>query len=170
MSTPPDGLGALAAKRERRHRSMPPPRHPVPASDNERIVRSSAAANTPTPGDEAQLATNKSPQNFDQQHENQPQTEEQSRPVDLRKDSRNVADSPANPPLIQITTMLEEPHVDWLDEIRILGLTSKPKIDITRSAILRLAVTRLREQMQVNEIAQWFLSQPEQTTTGRKRR
>lgn len=51
-----------------------------------------------------------------------------------------------------LTVSLDESDIDWLDDLRIIGMQHRPKIDIGRSSILRLALRRLREQMTTEEI------------------
>ena len=51
-----------------------------------------------------------------------------------------------------LTVSLDERDIDWLDDLRIVGMQHRPKIDIGRSSILRLALRRLREQMTIEEI------------------
>lgn len=51
-----------------------------------------------------------------------------------------------------VTVSLDETDIDWLDGLRILGMQSKPKVDIGRSALVRLALARLRDQMTDDEV------------------
>lgn len=51
-----------------------------------------------------------------------------------------------------VTVSLDEADIDWLDGLRILGMQSKPKVDIGRSALVRLALARLRDQMTDDEV------------------
>lgn len=166
MTPQPDGLAALTQSRERRHRRMPPARNPIAPSQTEAAKEATPAevavetSTTPTTGKDT-------PAPKPVQPVSQPTstTDRGAKPKTKKESSEHLE------ALSQLTVMLEESQVDWLDQIRILGLTSKPKLDITRSAVIRLAVSRLTEQMNPKEIAQWFARQPESSvSTGRKRR
>jgi len=66
---------------------------------------------------------------------------------------------------------LEEAHVDFLEEARMAGLISRPRLDISKSAVVRLALMRLQRQMTVGEIQEYLAAQPvDSTKTGRKKR
>ncbi|WP_380162795.1 hypothetical protein [Kineococcus sp. R86509] len=72
-----------------------------------------------------------------------------------------------------VTISLDEDDIDWLDGLRILGMQSRPKVDIGRSALVRLALLRLREQMSQDEIRAHLLERSAQAqasgATGRRR-
>ncbi len=59
----------------------------------------------------------------------------------------------------------------YLEDVRIQGLTSRPKVDVSRSAVVRLALRRLREEMDPDQVKTLLAAQPtDPTKTGRKRR
>jgi len=69
------------------------------------------------------------------------------------------------------TLYLDSNLLDFLEEARIAGLVSRPKLDISKSAVVRLALRRLQEDMTIEEIRELLRSQPtDPTKTGRKRR
>ena len=51
------------------------------------------------------------------------------------------------------------------------GLISRPRLDISKSAVVRLALMRLEQQMTVGEIREYLAAQPvDSNKTGRKKR
>ena len=78
---------------------------------------------------------------------------------------------PGERPARPVTLYLEETHIDFLEEARIAGLTGRPRLDVSKSAVVRLALRRLQEQMTIEEIRDYLKAQPtDATKTGRKRR
>jgi len=70
-----------------------------------------------------------------------------------------------------LTVSLDEGDIDWLDDLRIIGMQHRPKIDIGRSSVLRLALRRLREQMTPEEIRDYLRERAAQApgAPGRRR-
>jgi Arc/MetJ-type ribon-helix-helix transcriptional regulator len=69
------------------------------------------------------------------------------------------------------TLYLDGNLLDFLEEARIAGLVSRPKLDISKSAVVRLALRRLQQDMTIEEIRELLRSQPtDPTKMGRKRR
>jgi len=70
-----------------------------------------------------------------------------------------------------LTVSLDESDIDWLDDLRIIGMQHRPKIDIGRSSVLRLALRRLREQMTPEQIRDYLQERATQavSTPGRRR-
>ena len=171
MADTPNGLASMTQARERRaRRVMPPPRHPVPAGNAE------PTEPDPPQSDVAAIAV-------PVQSENQPPSNEiaaitrsdpkpkklagprtQSKPVMVEAVGEESTPRPA-------TLYLDGNLLDFLEEARIAGLVSRPKLDISKSAVVRLALRRLQEDMTIEEIRELLRSQPtDPTKTGRKRR
>lgn len=69
------------------------------------------------------------------------------------------------------TVYLDDTHIEFLEEARIAGLISRPRLDISKSAVVRLALRRLQQDMTIDEIRNYLSAQPtDPTKTGRKRR
>ena len=69
-----------------------------------------------------------------------------------------------------ITVSMDERDIDFLDQLRILGLTSRPKLDISRSAVVRLALQRLQAQMSSEEIGEYLRNRAAEGAVGPGRR
>lgn len=171
MADTPNGLASMTQARERRaRRVMPPPRHPVPAGN--------AEPTEPDPPQPDVAATTIPVQPGDQPPSNEiaaitrsapkpkklagPTTE--SKPVTVEAVGEESTPRPA-------TLYLDSNLLDFLEEARIAGLVSRPKLDISKSAVVRLALRRLQQDMTIEEIRDLLRSQPtDPTKTGRKRR
>lgn len=76
---------------------------------------------------------------------------------------------PTVTPIKPVTVYVSDVQSDFLEEVRIAGLIDR--VDISRSAVVRMALSRLQRDMSVNEIKQHLISQPtDPSRTGRKRR
>ena len=74
-------------------------------------------------------------------------------------------------PPVKLTFYVDQDIDRYLEDVRIQGLTQQPRVDVSRSAVVRLALRRLREEMtpeQVKTLLAGQLTDP--TRTGRKRR
>lgn len=149
----PNGLASLAQKRARR--AMPPPRHPS---------RKPAAAGSSDGGADLESAV-------------QPQQSTVVAAIESLTTERRVAPETASPaaaspvPARPATVYLDELQVNFLERARVAGLLSSPRLDLSKSAVVRLALRRLEEQMSVDEICALLRSQPmDPTRTGRKKR
>lgn len=151
----PNGLASLTQKRARR--TMPPPRHPP---------RKTAAVAVPDGGGVG----------------GQP-TKPPARPAGATapeiRVGRPVLPVPASvplpatsvPPASPATVYLDEAQVSFLEQARVAGLLSSPRLDLSKSAVVRLALRRLQEQLSVDEICAVLRAQPlDPTKTGRKKR
>lgn len=167
----PNGLASMIQARERRaRRTMPPPRHPASAHPSPAelapILQSEAvpaAADTavPTPKEEARQRPPL----------NKPITADKPGASARRHKAAPAAGEEARGPARPATLYLEEAHVDFLEEARMAGLISRPRLDISKSAVVRLALMRLQQQMTVGEIREYLAAQPvDPTKTGRKKR
>jgi hypothetical protein len=125
MSNVPDGLGALAAQREKRQRrTMPPPRNPG---------ASQAASANPASAVEAIPAA--------------PETG--SQPASATVGPTPRANDAAT---FKVTLYLDQEMDEFMERARVEGLTARPKVDVSRSAVARLALERLMADMTPREI------------------
>jgi len=166
----PNGLASMTQARERRaRRTMPPPRHPASAN--------------PSPADLAPLPPSEAgPAAGDTAVPTLKEEPRQRSPLDKSMTAEKPAASARRPkaapaageargPARPATLYLEEANVDFLEEARMAGLISRPRLDISKSAVVRLALMRLQQQMTVGEIREYLAAQPvDSTKTGRKKR
>lgn len=133
MST--DGLAALTAQREKARNSarrMPPPRHaPKAATDPPATIPA------PVPAEPEDTSAAKRPQ--------------QHPPVSIVPGLE--VGEPA-PPLTRSTIYVNAESDDWLEDVATLGRRSKPRADASRSAVVRLALERLRTDMTPAEVVE----------------
>ena len=164
MADAPNGLASMTQARERRaRRAMPPPRHPVPAGSAEPIhpgPRETPLAETPSedtqPADRQPAAT--------------PRQGKASKSAPNSEAATSTAVGEESPPR-PATLYLDSNLLEFLDEARIAGLVSRPRLDISKSAVVRLALRRLQQDMTIDEIREYLRAQPtDPTKTGRKRR
>lgn len=175
MTEAPNGLASLTQARDRRvRRTMPPPRHPVAAAPT---ITTNNDQGTPT---DPSIGEGKSAQ---------PEPVEKSVPATPLTNLTGSNDSsvgtgsrarrrrapepttiePAVTPIKPVTVYVSDGQSDFLEEVRIAGLMDR--VDISRSAVVRLALSRLQRDMSVDEIKQHLISQPtDPNRTGRKRR
>lgn len=107
-------------------------------------------------------------------------------PVPIRSDKQPAADQPkavaSTPergpapaqvvasPLVKTTVHLGASEDYFLDEVSFAGRRARPKVDASRSAVVRLALRRLSEQMTATDILEDLRCQALPTATpGRKR-
>jgi len=71
-----------------------------------------------------------------------------------------------------VTVYLEQDDDDFLETITHTGRMSRPKVAVSRSAVVRLALGRLHTQMTAGQIIDELRPRGDQprTGTGRKRR
>lgn len=154
----PDGLSMLDEKRKSRSRSIPSPRNPPRATPVQVADLAPAAAPTQT---EAPVA------------KPQPVTAQVAAPKPVAEAKEKVAtQEPAvQEPTIKMSIYLEASDDLYLEEITHAGKTSRPRIAISRSAIVRLALERLAATMTADEIVdQLRKTGDEHQGAGRKRR
>lgn len=146
----PNGLASLTAQRDRARRSMPPPRHPA-----------SALPPSPSPGDGGG-----------------PTHEAAAQPSVL---TRVAADgTPAAAPAsrapgigapVKVTLYVDRDSDEFMEAARVEGLVARPKVDISRSAVVRLALRRLMGEMTPAEVRTLLERQDVHNVgPGRKRR
>lgn len=74
-------------------------------------------------------------------------------------------------PLVRSTIYLDEQASAWLEDIAISGRRGKPKVDASRSAVVRLALERLMDTTSVDQVVQELRGRSERVSDqiGRKR-
>ncbi len=142
---PPDGLATLTAQRERARRSMPAPRHPISATPLVNIA----------PSDEVQVSV-ATPATVD----------DQPRPPTTSTSAVPDVGAP-----VKVTLYVDRQADEFMENARIAGLTARPKVDISRSAVVRLALRKLMAEMSPAEVKALLTRQEVSSTgPGRKRR
>jgi hypothetical protein len=144
----PDGLSMLDEKRERRTRNIPSPRNPpraTPVEVAELIIPTRPTAPEPEPA---------------------PARTTESRAAKVTMPEQTVQE-----PTIKMSIYLEASDDLYLEEITHAGKTSRPRIAISRSAIVRLALGRLAATMTTDDVvAELRKTGDEHQGSGRKRR
>lgn len=143
----PDGLSMLDEKRERRTRRIPTPRNPPRATPVE------VAELTPTRGaaPEPEPAPARAPE--------------------TTAAKVTMPEQTVQEPTIKMSIYLEASDDLYLEEITHAGKTSRPRIAISRSAIVRLALDRLAATMTTGDVvAELRKTGDEHQGSGRKRR
>lgn len=147
---PPNGLASLSAQRERARRSMPPPRHPV-------------AVPAPAKSDKAR-----------DEDGTQPPQPPLAAPMTAASPRTKAAPPPAAGEVgapVKVTLYVDRQADDFMEAARVEGLIARPKVDISRSAVVRLALRRLMNDMTPSEVKALLESQEVRGTgPGRKRR
>ena len=151
-----DGLSQLNSRRQAGRR--------VPPSQNPVRVNPAAATNT----DAAATAPGPTPQ---------PAPTPQAAPAPVQakraapKPSATTPAPPAEDPLVSATVYLSTSNDEFLEDVKRAGRRNQPKIDANRSAVVRLALTRLAEQMSPEQVAQELSARAGRLpgTTGRTR-
>jgi len=145
-NTQPNGLASLAAQRERARRSMPAPRHPVTVEDP--APASDTTANPPASGKPASPS-----------------------PAPKPAQSRSAPSPPELGVTFKVTLYVDRDTDEFMEAARVEGLTSRPKVDVSRSAVVRLALRRLMDEMSPAEVKTLLAGQVVRSTgPGRKRR
>ena len=174
MTEAPNGLASLTQARDRRiRRTMPPPRHPVAAASA--TTEEEHATPPQSSIGERQSEAAEPAQNLAQPPPTTPQpgpsagsasagTKDRRRPASQQKPVEQ-----ASTPIKPVTVYVSDAQSDFLEQVRIAGLLER--VDLSRSAVVRLALSRLQQDMSVEEIKRHLISQPtDPTRTGRKRR
>lgn len=155
----PNGLASLTQKRARR--AMPPPRHPSRKSAPDEIGGGAEPGSVVDATPAAEQTGGVVPPLVSAQPASSPTVQH------VVVASTAVSSAPAKP----ATVYLDEPQVSFLEQARIAGLLSSPRLDLSKSAVVRLALRRLQEQLSVEEICAVLRSQPSDPgKTGRKKR
>jgi hypothetical protein len=69
-----------------------------------------------------------------------------------------------------VTVYLEQGDDDFLETITHTGRTSQPKVAVSRSAVVRLALERLKDQLAAGDMVDELAARGDQQGTGCKRR
>ena len=152
----PDGLGMLDEKRQRRARSIPAPRNPARTTPVQVVELAATEPEGPAPAEPAEVTTapEKAP----------------TRPKAARS-APPQAKPEVQQPTIKMSIYLEASDDVYLENIAHAGKTGTPKVAISRSAIVRLALERLANTMTTDEIVNELRGRgDEHQGSGRKRR
>ncbi len=171
----PNGLASLSAQRNRARRSMPPPRHPVAADgvpedrhdaqvvsgagEERAVVQGGGPASPAVPltAVSATAATRPGPEAV---------------PTDGADPSLPASRAPGvvGAP-VKVTLYVNRDSDEFMEAVRVEGLVARPKVDVSRSAVVRLALRRLMSEMSAAEV-KVLLEQQEVRSVGpgRKRR
>lgn len=167
----PNGLASLTQKRARR--TMPPTRHPqkTATSPGGGGAEPTAPAGTITA---PAVVTDERPAVRPTVPAAAPAGPINPGPADPVTPDAVTADPVPAAPLGQArpaTVYLDDAQVAFLEQARVAGLLGSPRLDLSKSAVVRLALRRLAEQLSVDEIREVLRSQPvDPTRTGRKKR
>jgi hypothetical protein len=152
---------------------MPPPRHPVAAGNADPIPThqtDESVASETAPSDEPNEIVVEQPSASPRSTRSASKRSSSVRaPIAAAAAAGTaVGQGTASRPA---TLYLDESLLEFLEEARIAGLVSRPRLDISKSAVVRLALRRLEQEMTIDEIRDHLRAQPtDPTKTGRKRR
>lgn len=139
-----DGLGMLEERRARRSRQIPAPRNPPRSKP---VAVPSLVTQPPEP------------------------EEAEPKPAQQGSEPKPAATPAAPEPTVKMSIYLEPADDLYLEEIAHAGKTSRPRVALSRSAIVRLALERLGETTTVDEVVRELRRRGElHKGTGRKRR
>lgn len=162
-----DGLAALNAKREKAKRQsvrhLPPPRHATSS------VRDQDLSSGPHEARSGKAdAANGRPFAPEGPHATPAATGTSPVAEDVPLQQQGT---PLNDVLVRSTIYVRETDDAWLEGIAIGGRTKRPKVDASRSAVVRLALDRLRDEMSEDEIITHLENKARTSnqTVGRKR-
>jgi hypothetical protein len=161
MSDGLDAMTAMRAKTTASRRTLPPPRHqprstPVPMPDL-------------TPAQPRPAPPAADPQTTAPQVPPTPNRPE-STSTDLAKVSSTDLAKVSSTDLAKVSIYLDDTTDTYLETVRAAARSTRPRVDATRSAVVRLALTRLAEQLQPTEVvAELQRSAAAHTGPGRKR-
>lgn len=150
-----DGLAALDAKRNSTGRRLPPPRN---APRTQPVVAPAAAPAPATVETPPVVESTPAPKPVAPVQQPAPKAAEV-------KPSQVEAQ-----PLEKASIYLDPQSDEFLESARIAGRRSKPRVDASRSAVVRLALARLAEQMTPDQVVrELVLRAPVHTGEGRRR-
>lgn len=155
MNDPMDGLAALDAKRKSAGRRLPPPRN---APRTQPVV---AAAPAPAP---ATVETSPGVESPPAPKPVAPVPQPAPKVAEVKPSQVEAQ------PLEKASIYLDPQSDEFLESARIAGRRSKPRVDASRSAVVRLALARLAEQMTPDQVVrELVLRAPAHTGEGRRR-
>ena len=161
----PDGLASLSAQRQRARRSMPPPRHPI-AADTARKGQEEAGAGRVSEPLTAASSLTAVPAAGGTDVE----PADVGRPVVEPSLPASRGPGVVGAP-VKVTLYVDRDSDEFMETVRVEGLTARPKVDVSRSAVVRLALRRLMREMSAADVKA-LLEQQEVRSSGpgRKRR
>jgi len=72
---------------------------------------------------------------------------------------------------VRLTVYVDESHDTFMDDVRFSGARKRPRIDVSRSAVVRFALDRLKAEMTPEQLYDAIAAKPvDPKATGRKRR
>ena len=145
-----DGLGLLDQQRERRARRIPASKNPP----RNRPVAVAAPVEQPP---------------VEQPHDPPEVVSPTSRPKAAKPPRSETITTPVEP-TVKMSIYLEPTDDLYLEEITHAGKTSRPRVALSRSAIVRLALEQLAVTMTVDQIVTELRGRGIHQGTGRKRR
>lgn len=168
-----DGIAALQAKREKATRSarhVPPARHAARSAPVTDASRGGASTDLQT---SSTASTDKRTSSSRSRSEGQTARSVKA-PAPVHGPVPSPEPAPAAPspaPLVRATVYLQDGDDLWLERIAGEGRLQRPRVDASRSAVTRLALERLREQMTGDEIVAHLAAKAQASTqaVGRKR-
>jgi hypothetical protein len=87
------------------------------------------------------------------------------------KPRRSGLQSPDSGATFKVTLYVDRATDEFMEAARVEGLTSRPKVDVSRSAVVRLALRRLMDDMSPGEVKTLLIAQAVRSIgPGRKRR
>jgi hypothetical protein len=126
---------------------MPVPRHPV--TEKIAATGSTTTANRPLAGEPAPSPA----------------------AAGKTKPHRPGLQPPGSGATFKVTLYVDRATDEFMEAARVEGLTSRPKVDVSRSAVVRLALRRLMDDMSPGEVKTLLIAQAVRSTgPGRKRR
>lgn len=144
-----DSLTAMRAKTTASRRTLPPPRH--------QPRRTPVSMPDPTPTAEPIRSST-------------PPAADDPPPPAAASPAGATATPPAAGDLTKVSIYLDEPTDAYLETVRTAARTARPRVDATRSAVVRLALTRLAEQLNpIQVVAELQRNAATHTGPGRKR-
>lgn len=149
----PNGLASLSAQRTRARRSMPPPRHPL-ATDAVREDRTDAPVVSAAgqggavddPASTAMSLTAVPGASATTRESGSVQPDGVGLPLPASR-AAGVLSTP-----VKVTLYVDRDSDDFMEAVRVEGLVAHPKVDVSRSAVVRLALRRLRGDMSPMEV------------------
>jgi hypothetical protein len=152
-----DGLAALQTRRAQRTRTIPrsqnpstlPPYQP-PAAVVDLTAEEARADDAPVPAPVA--------------------------PTKPEKAKAASAPAPVAPPAKQTSSRkvglyLDEAHEDFMFAVQAAGNAMRPRVNLTASAVVRLAMDRLMTEMSADQVRDTIMAKPaDPTALGRRRR
>lgn len=164
----PDGLASLSTQRNRARRSMPPPRHPMATEVANRAVGTNQIVSGPEQPNEpvvaaTSLATVPAPSPPEITGVLEAAT---TAPVSPASRAPNILGAP-----VKVTLYVDRDLDEFMEAARVEGLIARPKVDISRSAVVRMALRRLMSEMSAAEVKTVLEKQNVRNSgPGRKRR